>query len=455
MGKIKVERQYSCPNRKLGCREQLPLHSIPAHEIQCLYKEEKPKEQPFAPISAELPSNILEQLRSLQTTMNAISSRMDQLKSGQDAAQFDINALKSEVVQIKGQVNSSPLQRGSNQEEINTIQQQIQRLIDIHAAERQEFQSQMSQMREEMERMREGRIQGGGSKWMTRKPLSLGRCFTSSISHSGKIYAFGGSTGDTIHNVLECFDPKTNTWTKMHQMPSARCGYALVAVGDYILCLGGIEMINEKQQLSSKVEAYNVPNNQWMRATNMPSPRAYFSAIFSNNRVFCFGGLGTSNFSIFDPSTNVWEPTATPLPSERFILSAIEYKGLVYLLGGSAEGGVEKIQVDIFNPLDRTFLQEGRFEMDNINSQGAVLINNKVVCVGGIGSDGRYTEKVRILDLETKTWTEGPNLPSARSGFGVAGLNGSVYCIGGRSVGDDQNPRDLDDTLSLFIEDPR
>ena len=55
---------------------------------------------------------------------------------------------------------------------------------------------------------------------------------TGVVSNSGMIYVIGGDDGSTNLDSVECYDPKSNTWTLLHLSMTTGRSYAGVAIVD-------------------------------------------------------------------------------------------------------------------------------------------------------------------------------------------------------------------------------
>lgn len=55
---------------------------------------------------------------------------------------------------------------------------------------------------------------------------------------------------------------------------------------------------------------------------------------------------------------------------------------------------------------------------------------------GGVGPDGALAEDVVVFDPATRTWTDQEGPPTDREHLGVAGHDGELFVVGGRTVSD-------------------
>lgn len=58
---------------------------------------------------------------------------------------------------------------------------------------------------------------------------------------NGKIYAIGGYAESGREDVVEEYDPATNTWTTKTAMPTARDGLAAMTINNKIYAIGGYD----------------------------------------------------------------------------------------------------------------------------------------------------------------------------------------------------------------------
>ena len=95
------------------------------------------------------------------------------------------------------------------------------------------------------------------------------------------LYAVGGllsKQGVENHGVavIERYCPSTNRWTVLPTRLSPRYGFAACAAGDYIYIVGGL---SEDGTRVAEVDRYNVLSGECDKMPDLPTPRAYLSAV--------------------------------------------------------------------------------------------------------------------------------------------------------------------------------
>jgi N-acetylneuraminic acid mutarotase len=82
------------------------------------------------------------------------------------------------------------------------------------------------------------------------------------------------------------------------------------------------------------VQEYNPATNTWRRLADMPSPRTDIAAVVYEGRIYVLGGHpGVAAVESFDPVANRWR-TEPPLPQGRFAPAGISTREGILLVGG-------------------------------------------------------------------------------------------------------------------------
>lgn len=131
----------------------------------------------------------------------------------------------------------------------------------------------------------------------------------------------------------------------------------------------------------------------------------------------------TAEVSLYDPLTRAWR-ALPPLPEPRSSHDAATDGRFVYVAGGwtlaSGKGTwlttAWQLDVEAAEPAWEP-LPSAPFER---RAGAVVTLDGKLYFLGGIDSGGKTTRRVDVLDLASRQWSEGPDLPF--DGFGVAAL---------------------------------
>jgi N-acetylneuraminic acid mutarotase len=136
------------------------------------------------------------------------------------------------------------------------------------------------------------------NKWETRKPMSVPRNHIFAGVVNNKIYVIGGRTGSayimtaTNTNVVEEYDPATDTWTgPLQRMPTARSGGGYATDGRRIYCAGGEVATSQLAGAFRAVEAYEPATNTWSILPSMPIPRHGVAGAMIGNEFHLVSGM--------------------------------------------------------------------------------------------------------------------------------------------------------------------
>jgi N-acetylneuraminic acid mutarotase len=221
-----------------------------------------------------------------------------------------------------------------------------------------------------------------GGIWQTLAPMPTARQELATAVLNGKIYAIGGyDSSGTPTNIVEVYDPTTNTWTSAHPIPRA------------------------------------LHHN---------------SAAVAAGKLYSFGGPSTETF-VYDELNDSWSAVASMLFFHALTPAVGVFNDKIYVAGG-ANGGVGNSmqnQVEVYDPVANTWsaLHPMRFGR---NHCGGAFIDGKFYVVGGrrrvLALDAN-----EVYDPQTNTWTPQAALPTPRAGIAVAAVNGELFVFGGET----------------------
>ena len=176
---------------------------------------------------------------------------------------------------------------------------------------------------------------------------------------------------------------------------------------------------------------------RWETLAPMPSARSEVAAATDGQRIVVAGGFDASgdtvaSVDVLDLATTTWS-RGPDLPIAVNHPMAAAVGGTIVVLGGYLE--------TLENPTDRAFaLGDGGWgELPPMPSPraagGAAEVDGRLFLAGGVGPDGALVEDVVVFDPDTRAWTVHAGPPTAREHLGVAGHDGELFVVGGRTGG--------------------
>ena len=132
-------------------------------------------------------------------------------------------------------------------------------------------------------------------RWRVLADLPTQRNHMAAAAIDGRIYVAGGRFGpgfrSELTNVLEMYDPTTNTWTRKALMPTIRSGVNGIAINGCFHVFGGEGNKDHPRGLFPQYEVYNPRHDRWLEFPPMPNPvHGVTGAVFFNGWLHLPGG---------------------------------------------------------------------------------------------------------------------------------------------------------------------
>lgn len=180
-------------------------------------------------------------------------------------------------------------------------------------------------------------------------------------------------------------------------------------------------------------EAWTVIN-----PTNEATPRHENSFVEVDGKLYSLGGRGERPVEEYDPKTNTWSKVADA-PMEISHFQAVAYKGEIWVVGAFTGGYPHETPIAnalIFNPKTKTWREGPALPTNRARGSAGVFVrNDKIYLVCGI-QDGHWDGFVSWFDeLDPKTgkWTTLADAPRARDHVSAALVGDRLYLAGGRT----------------------
>ncbi|HLM59400.1 MAG TPA: kelch repeat-containing protein, partial [Pyrinomonadaceae bacterium] len=88
---------------------------------------------------------------------------------------------------------------------------------------------------------------------------------------NGRIYVAGGRPPGS--SAIEVYDPATDKWEKLPNLPTQRNHLAIVAVNGKIIVAGGRTVPGAMAERVNVVEIYDPATRRWTKGAPLPAPR--------------------------------------------------------------------------------------------------------------------------------------------------------------------------------------
>lgn len=265
------------------------------------------------------------------------------------------------------------------------------------------------------------------SFWSSKGDMPTARRAPAAVELDGKIYVMGGQNGK-YYNVVERYDPVSDTWEMKAPMPTDRAWLVAEAVNGKIYAIGGNNPTSGKL---GTVEEYDPSSNTWTMKSPMPTFRDDAVSAAVNGKIYVIGGWLDSALDVveeYDPGTDSWT-TKAPIPEGRAMAASAALNGKIYVFGGFDSGGDHKQNYE-YNTNSDTWLV--RMDMPTARSRtGAGVVNGRIYVVGGYNNN-----LVDRYDPSTNLWETITPMPTERGDIAVEVANGLIFAFGGRLAWD-------------------
>lgn len=292
--------------------------------------------------------------------------------------------------------------------------------------------------------LRSGYCQQIQSVWEIKEPMKIKRAFHVMAESGGRIYVFGGSTGDNEFldtKSVEMYDPVVNKWTMKAEMPEAIATSCAVAAGDAIYIIGG--ELNTFKQRTNKVLMYCPSENKWKYMAPMNIPRAFHGAALINNKIYVVGGresaeeirskkrdsLAVYTIEEYDIVRNKWV-IKLKLQNKHFIIGAAAVKNKIYILSDTTDNSMlgKSALLEEYDPDNNTLNNKAGLTPSKCDA-AVTVYDNKIYILGGWYKNTLST--VEVYDPAADKWEEKANIPFKVQNHQAAALKKTIYLSGG------------------------
>jgi N-acetylneuraminic acid mutarotase len=259
--------------------------------------------------------------------------------------------------------------------------------------------------------------------WTFAAAMPRRRSYTASAEIGGNIYVAAGMVGNTGMplSLFERFDPATDSWTDLPDLPVAFRAGAGAAIGDRMYVVGG----NSGGGNGHQVFSYDIQTHRWRSETPLPAPRTNLAVVALGGKIYAIGGLdplyASRTVFVYSPATRRWSQAA-PLPVTLQAAAAVVFHGQIWVLGGADKAGAIQRKVWIYDPRKNTW-RAGPAMPTPLETLGAAVDGQRIYVV--------LETHTFVYDAGTRKWTRGATLEVSRHALSVFVADGHLYAIGG------------------------
>ncbi|MCA9445622.1 MAG: galactose oxidase [Candidatus Omnitrophica bacterium] len=190
-------------------------------------------------------------------------------------------------------------------------------------------------------------------QWETVAPLPADLDHVAVVAAEDRLYAIGGlvfASPQSATNAVFSYQPSTNRWTEESPMPTRRGGGRGAFVGGKIYVAGGIRSGGSVGDFA----VFDPVSGEWETLPDMPTPRDHLAVEGWNGKVFAIAGRNPmlrSELEIYDPGTETWTSGAD-IPTPRAGIASAALLERIFVFGGEGSSRPNGIfdEVEVYNP---------------------------------------------------------------------------------------------------------
>jgi hypothetical protein len=258
--------------------------------------------------------------------------------------------------------------------------------------------------------------------------IAAGNMTTPRIHHTATLLMNGTVliNGGTLANAgAELYDPSTGDFTPLVQTELAAHGFPAELPDGRVLLIGSDPSI-------TRAEIYDPSTGMFTATGNRTMTFGWFPTVLNDGRILIFdGGSSGVKCELYNPSTDTFSATADA-PAAPLGTATVLPNGTVLITWSTdfIHGAA------LYDPSTETFSSTGDTTTYHSQPTATLLMNGKVLLVGGdIGDGDGPSISAELYDPATGTFTPTANLTTAREFHSATLLrDGTVLIAGGALV---------------------
>jgi len=242
----------------------------------------------------------------------------------------------------------------------------------------------------------------------------------------------------------DAYDPATNTWSPVADLPKGLSHAGLAVDGSNIYIAGGYPAQGDGTGQTFQTNAvwkYDTSANTYTAIRSLPAGRGGGALVRLGRNLHFFGGSGKGRT---DTGThwalNIDNPTAwttlAPMTLARNHLGGAALNGKIYAVAGQTGQDGSSIcrnNVDVYNPTTNAWTAVASLPQI-LSHHNAFVMGGRILAVGGkTAHNGARLANVTAYDPATDSWTELTPLPVAKTQGVADEFNGVIYQTTGNS----------------------
>lgn len=294
-------------------------------------------------------------------------------------------------------------------------------------------------------------VPAGTLKWTPAARMPVPRVEPESMVVDGKLYVFSGYADSNWQPIrrVDVYDPVTNTWRRLSDMPIGTTHAAVARIGSRIWFVGGYTArpgtTNRQDFGTRSVLIYDTQTDTWSTGPSLPARRASGGLALVDNRLYFFAGEDekrinrTQHWMLDLNNLSAGWVTRASIPEGRTHFGTAVVNGQVYVIGGQI--GIDSGSVHLktswkYDPATNTWTRLADLPQERSHlSPCTVAVGTKIYTFGGEYKYNVDVSTVTEYDTLNNTYRNLTSLPGARASGAAGYINGRFVFTGGKKNG--------------------
>ncbi|XP_065352638.1 kelch-like protein 18 [Cloeon dipterum] len=194
-------------------------------------------------------------------------------------------------------------------------------------------------------------------------------------------------------NLVEFYDPASDTWSVGPSLAHPRSSAGMVTVSQCVYLVGGVEGF----RTLDSVEKFDLQKQKWIPVASLNEPRRAAACVECHGFIFIFGGLEGTRYlrtvERYDPVNDAWS-FVSPMPSAKSQMACAIIGECIYLIGGVSYLGNVKC-VDVYHVLEDRWTRGVSLPVPRAAAAAATICGLDV-CSKLVGRQARDAPVLRI-----------------------------------------------------------
>jgi non-specific serine/threonine protein kinase len=280
-----------------------------------------------------------------------------------------------------------------------------------------------------------------GAHWHDAAPMHTSRDHLAAVADDHFVYAVGGRVLTANKNLasFERYDPTTDQWQQLPNLPTPRGGLGAAVVGSRLVALGGEGVASAL----GNVEAFDFTTATWASLPAMPTPRHGMAVLVLGNALYAIdGGAGAGHFNSTPTNETVqlspvpaggWTTLRAAPTARQQVASTVAF-GKLWILGGLTSDATSTAAAEAYDPAVNQW-EVGPSLPRALDHSMAVTYRGVPVVIGGFVRNGQTPTPVsdHVYQLVNGTWQALPSLNHARAAGAAAVVGDRIVVVGGQA----------------------